>query len=141
MTSVAFPQIPGSANSGIKVQVMPPVCLSKNSKNVAEAVKFLNYYLLGEGAQILASDRPFPPTVEGRQENVEKGIVPKGYFDAVSYSTTHAGIKNNLTSDNTELEDAMLDMVQAVGYGKYTPQQAAREGYVKLNDILNRIKQ
>jgi oligogalacturonide transport system substrate-binding protein len=141
MTSIAFPQIPGSANSGIKVQVMPPVCISKNSKNVMEAVKFLNYYLLGEGAQILSVDRPFPPTVEGQRANVEAGIVPKGYFDAVSYSTAHAGVKNNVISDNTELEDAMLDMVQAVGYGKYTPQQAAREGYVKLADILKRIKQ
>jgi hypothetical protein len=79
--------------------------------------------------------------VEGQRENVEKGIIPKGFFDAVSYSTAYGGIKNNVVSDNIELEDALLDMVQAVGYGKYTPQQAAREGYVKLNDILSRIKQ
>jgi oligogalacturonide transport system substrate-binding protein len=139
--AISFPQIPGSVNSGIVVRPMPPVCVSKNSKNIAEAVKFLNFYLnKGEGADILAPSRPFPATEEGRRQALALGIVSQGYYDAFTYSSNNAGLPDNPPSNNSEVEDAFLDMVQAVGYGTATPEKAAKDGIAALSEILSRVK-
>lgn len=139
--AMPYPQIPGATNSGIVFQPMPPVCVSKNSANVEEALKFLNFYINSdEAAKIMAPTRPFAVTENGSQQALEQNVIRQPYQDAFELSKANAGVANTLPYYNSEVENAFLDMVQSVAFFIKTPEEAAKDGMAALEEILPRIK-
>ena len=139
--AMRYPRIEGSTQSGATVRPMPPVCISKNSASVEESLKFLDFYINDPRAiEIMAPTRPFAPTAAGQEEALKQQTVRQSYVDAFNLAAADPGIPDNPPSTNSEVENAFLDMVQAVAYGTATPADAAKAGVAALSEILSRIK-
>lgn len=113
-------------NTGVMVRPAQLLAVNANSKNVDEAVKFLDFFFNSEDSvKILKDARSVQPTVNGRKICNDNNLVNPLVTKAAEIGQSKAGIVYNDLSNNQELIDIFSNTVEEVGLGKYTPEQAA----------------
>ena len=109
------------------------------SKNVEEAIKFLNYFYNNPEAQSILKDvRSVPPTSTARQICADNGILDPVIMQAVDYAQGMNGTSDKGFSTAPEVIQIQEDAIESVAYGTATPEQAADRAITLLEDYLSR---
>ena len=109
------------------------------SKNVEEAIKFLNYFYNDPEAQLILGDvRSVPPTSTARQVCADNGMLDPVIMQAVEYAQSMNGTSDKGLSTNPEVIQIQEDAIESVAYGTATPEEAADKAITLINDFLSR---
>jgi oligogalacturonide transport system substrate-binding protein len=140
MGAFIMPLDPKAKDTGMIVQPSQLLAVSKRSKNINEAVKFVNFFLNDpEAGKILKDCRSIPAVKQVREACNKAGLLKKIVVSGVNYGLEHAGMTDNGPSSNAEIEKIFTYAIQKVGYGT-SPDKVAAETMKLLNDKLRILK-
>ena len=112
---------------------------SSNANLLMEAIKFLNYFYNNPEAQAILKDvRSVPPTSTARAYCAEQGILNPVIMQAVDYAQGMNGTSDKGLSTNPEVIQIQEDAIESVAYGTATPEEAADQAIVLLENFLSR---
>lgn len=135
-----FPVMAGAKNSGVMMRPSQILVVNNNSKNKKEAIKVLNYLFFDTQAiETLGTARGIPSTVTGRKILAEKGLVSPMEEKATNEGIAQAGSPQSVWQMNSEVMQAMQDVIDEFGFGMLTPQQASVKMIQNLKDTLENI--
>ena len=135
-----MPMEPDSKDTGLIVQPSQLIAVSKKSKHIDEAVKFVNYFFNDiDAGKVLKDVRSIPPVQEVRDACGEAGLLDQLVVDGVNYGLKNSGIADNGPSTNAEVEKIFTDAIEKIGYGK-SPDRVADETIKQLNNHLASLK-
>ena len=98
---------------------------------------FLNYFYNDpEAAVILRDHRSVPAVSTARQICVENNLIDPIVSKSVDISMGLNGVNEMGLTTNSEVEAAILDMVENVAYGTRSTEEIADETIQLLDDIL-----
>lgn len=134
--SLALPPIdPNAKQTGIVVRPSQLIAINKDSKNIDEAAKFLNWFFTDTDAiKTLKDVRGVPATVDARKILSENNLLDSTLTDNANQAMEKMAPPENGISGNQELEKINTDIIQELAYKKITPEQAADE-------LINTYKQ
>jgi multiple sugar transport system substrate-binding protein len=111
--------------------------VNKDSKNIEEAVKFINFLVNSpDAAKVLGNDRGAPASSTARTgaastaTDADKKIL--GYLSAAG---PHSSKETAHVPNDTELNSTLFLIYQGVAFGQKTPAQGGQE----IVDLLNRL--
>lgn len=119
---IPYPQHENKKDGASLLRPIFLASISKKSKNVDEAVKFMNWFLNDpEAGAILASSNG-TPAAKAQRDAVEKS----GGLDPLIIKGTQQGqqspaAKENAPSTNSELDQILKDAINEVAFGKTAP--------------------
>lgn len=135
-----FPVMAGAKNSGVMMRPSQILVVNNNSKNKKEAIKVLNYLFFDTQAiETLGTARGIPSTVTGRKILAEKGLISSMEEKATNEGIAQAGSPQSVWQMNSEVMQAMQDVIDEFGFGMLTPQQASVKMIQNLKDTLENI--
>lgn len=138
-TAVKMPLAEDRVNDGYFVDTPQYMTVYSKSKNVEEAIKFLNYFYNNPEAQSILKDvRSVPPTSTARQICADNGILDPVIMQAVDYAQGMNGTSDKGFSTAPEVIQIQEDAIESVAYGTATPEQAADRAITLLEDYLSR---
>lgn len=134
--SLALPPIdPNAKQTGIVVRPSQLIAINKDSKNIDEAAKFLNWFFTDTDAiKTLKDVRGVPATADARKILSENNLLDSTLTDNANQAMEKMVPPENGISGNQELEKINTDIIQELAYKKITPEQAADE-------LINTYKQ
>jgi len=136
-----IPVAPDAKDTGIVVRPSQLLTINKNSKNIEEAAKFLNWFFNDpEAAKTLKDVRGVPPTEAARKILVDNNLLDPVLNDATTNATKMMGKPENGISQNQELEKISTDVIQELAYQKVTPEKAADELISRFEQKLSELK-
>lgn len=139
-TAVKMPLAEDRVNDGYFVDTPQYMTVYSKSKNVEEAVKFLNYFYNDPEAQeILRDVRSVPPTAAAREVCAELGILDPVIMQAVSYAESMNGTTDKGLSTSPEVIQIQQDAIESIAYGTATPEEAADRMITLLEDYVSRV--
>ena len=139
-TAVKMPLAEDRVNDGYFVDTPQYMTVYSKSKNVEEAVKFLNYFYNDPEAQeILRDVRSVPPTAAAREVCAELGILDPVIMQAVSYAESMNGTPDKGLSTSPEVIQIQQDAIESIAYGTATPEEAADRMITLLEDYVSRV--
>lgn len=139
--AVKLPLAENRVNDGYFADTPQYMTVYKNSKNVEEAVKFLNYFYNNPEAQAILGDvRSIPPTSTARAICVENNMLNPVVVQAVEYAQQMNGTSDKGLSTNSEVMQMQEDAVESVAYGRSTPEEAADQLIRLAENFLRRQK-
>jgi oligogalacturonide transport system substrate-binding protein len=113
--------------------------INKKSKNVKEALMFLDYLFNDPASmEILGTVRSIPPTAEARRLLAEKGLMNSLLQQSADISMKNKGLIADHWTEASEGIAILEQAVESVGYGKSTPAQAAADLYTALQNIVGK---
>jgi oligogalacturonide transport system substrate-binding protein len=140
MGAFIMPLDPKAKDTGMIVQPSQLLAVSKRSKNINEAVKFVNFFLNDpEAGKILKDCRSIPAVKQVREACNKAGLLKKIVVSGVNYGLEHAGMTDNGLSSNAEIEKIFTYAIEKVGYGT-SVNKVADETMKLLNDKLRILK-
>jgi oligogalacturonide transport system substrate-binding protein len=140
MGAFIMPLDPKAKDSGMIVQPSQLLAVSKRSKNIDEAVKFVNFFINDlEAGKILKDCRSIPAVKKVREACNDAGLLNKIVVSGVNYGLEHAGMNDNGLSSNAEIEKIFTYAIEKVGFG-ISPVKVADETMKLLNDKLRILK-
>ena len=117
-TAVKMPLAEDRVNDGYFVDTPQYMTVYSKSKNVEEAVKFLNYFYNDPVAQVILRDvRSVPPTAAAREVCAELGILDPVIMQAVSYAESMNGTTDKGLSTSPEVIQIQQDAIESIAYG------------------------
>lgn len=132
-----FPVMDGAKNTGVLMRPSQIFVINNNSKNKAEAIKVLNYLFTDPQAiEILGQARGIPATTIGRSVLAEKGAISAMVENATNEGIAQAGLPQSVYQMNSEVMQAMQDVIDEFGFGKLTPQEASAKMIKSLGATL-----
>ena len=138
-TAVKLPLAEDRVTDGYFVDTPQYMTVYSGSKNIEEAIKFLNYFYNNPEAQAILKDvRSVPPTSTARAYCAENGILDPVIMQAVDYAQSMNGTSDKGLSTNPEVIQIQEDAIESVAYGTATPEAAADQAIVLLEDFLSR---
>lgn len=139
-SAVKMPLAEDRVNDGYFVDTPQYMTVYSKSKNVEEAVKFLNYFYNDPEAQeILRDVRSVPPTAAAREVCAELGILDPVIMQAVSYAESMNGTTDKGLSTSPEVIQIQQDAIESIAYGTATPEEAADRMITLLEDYVSRV--
>jgi oligogalacturonide transport system substrate-binding protein len=141
MGAALLPVRAGTKNTGFEIR--PPMIFSVNarSKAIKQSTDFLKLFFTDETAVLtLADTRGVPASEFGRallQKNNKLSPVMK---EVTEMAAKNAGLELIPLHFNEELRKIFEDLVDAVGYNKITPDQAAANLVKQYTDKLTELK-
>ena len=140
MGTFIFPMEAHSKDTGLTVQPAQLLGVSNKSKNIDEAVKFVNYFLNDvEAGKVLKDTRSIPPVKKVRETCTSAGLLSKNVVDGVNYGLAHMGKPDNGPSSNVQVEKIFTDAIEKIGFGSPV-NQVADETIKLLNAQLTTLK-
>lgn len=138
-TAVRLPLAEGRVNDGYFSDTPQYMTVYSGSKNVEEAIKFLNYFYNDPDAQLtLGTVRSIPPTSTARDVCMANDMLDPIVGLAVNYAQAMNGTSDKGYSTNSECIQIQEDAIESVAYGTATPEEAADKAIALLNDFLSR---
>ena len=138
-TAVRLPLAEDRVTDAYFVDTPQYMTVYTGSKNVEEAIKFLNYFYNNPEAQAILKDvRSVPPTSTARAYCAEQGILNPVIMQAVDYAQGMNGTSDKGLSTNPEVIQIQEDAIESVAYGTATPEEAADQAIVLLENFLSR---
>jgi len=111
------------------------------SKNVEEAVKFLNWFMNDpEAAAILGDVRSVPASSSAQQAAVEAGKIDPVVAMAIEDGLANQGLPDSQLSTDSKLQTALQDVIEKVAFGEAAPEAAADELISNLEKLLASMK-
>ena len=143
VTVARFPIRPGAKNAALQIKPAQLLCINNKSKYPEECAKFLNFFYNDKEAVLALKDtRSIQPTKAGRQWCVEEKVVDPNVARAVELASAKppADTAENGISRNAQVITIFVSAVEAVGYGKATPEKAADDMISQLQVKLKQLK-
>lgn len=135
-----MPMEPDCKDTGLIVQPSQLIAVSKKSKHIDEAVKFVNYFFNDiDAGKVLKDVRSIPPVQKVRDACGEAGLLDQLVVDGVNYGLENSGMADNGPSTNAEVEKIFTDAIEEIGYGK-SPDRVGDETIKQLNNHLASLK-
>lgn len=132
-----FPVMAGSKNSGVLMRPSQIFVVNNNSKNKAETISFMNYLFTDPAAiETLGTCRGIPSAAIGRKILTEKQYITEMTEKATNEGIAQAGEPQSVWQMNSEVMQAMQDVIDEFGFGKLTPREAAKKMISHLNETL-----
>ncbi|WP_165452592.1 ABC transporter substrate-binding protein [Paenibacillus thalictri] len=137
----ALPTREGAKNSALIVKPPQVVAISNKSKNVDEAVKFVNFFLNDvEANKILKDTRSISavkPVAEAvGAEKLYDPVVLKGH----EYGMKNMGLGDNGPTTNGEIIEVLENAVEIVAYPNANINKVTDDSMKLINDILKTLK-
>lgn len=140
MGTFIMPMHPQSKDTGLVVQPAQLIAVSKRSKHIDEAVKFVDFFFNDvEAGKILKDCRSIPPVSKVRNACGQAGLLNQMVVDGVNYGLAKKGMTDNGPSSNVEIEKIITDAIEKIGYG-ISPNKVADETIKLLNNQLKQLK-
>ncbi|WP_320129766.1 ABC transporter substrate-binding protein [uncultured Sphaerochaeta sp.] len=137
METRQFPVMAGAKNSGVLMRPSQIFVVNENSSNKAESLKLLNFLFADpECIEVLGTSRGIPSTTNGRQILASKGFITEQTEKATNEGIAQAGLPQSAWQMNSEVMQAMQDVIDEFGFGKLTPDQASAKMIKNLNATL-----
>lgn len=137
METRQLPVMAGAKDSGVLMRPSQIMVVNNASKNKAEAIKVLNYLFTDPQAiEILGLARGIPSTVSGRSILAQKGMITGMAEKATNEGIAQAGAPQSVWQMNSQVMQAMQDVIDEFGFGKLTPREASAKMIKGLNDTL-----
>jgi oligogalacturonide transport system substrate-binding protein len=106
------------------------LCINAASPNIAEAAKFLNWFLNSpEAAVVLGDVRSVPVSSSARDAAAKAGKINPKIAEALGRATTSIKKSESGYAINREVVQIFLDIANKVAFGVLTPAKAAEEQY------------
>jgi oligogalacturonide transport system substrate-binding protein len=136
-----FPIKENAKASGIYPKPAQLLGINKDSKNVQEAAKFVNWFFNDKEAVLTVGVERSVPAMPAAQ----KILVDNNKMDKVVASALETGIKHKTTTPNfinfdQELYKIMNEVVERVAFAKVTPEAGAAELSKRFEDKLKELK-
>jgi oligogalacturonide transport system substrate-binding protein len=113
------------------------ISVSNKSKNVKEAVSFLNYFFNDQAAmETLGTERSIPPTAEARKLLADKGKMNPLLQQSADISLKNKGVIRDRWTESSEGLAAFQQAIESVGYGTSDPAKAAANLYNLFKGIV-----
>lgn len=138
-----YPMAPGAKDAGLLSRPSMMFSIGRNTKHPEEAAKLINFLLNDPaGVKALGLTRGIPLSAAGVKELKSDGTIQESSLSFAGY--TQAGslpqtIVSTPYTDNAQLMDIFSEEMQALDYGKSTPEQSAQEFLRKGKRILARL--
>lgn len=136
-----FPVMKDPVNPGIFTPVSMMFGINAKSKNIDQAIDFVNWYLNDENAiMIMKDERGVPVNKKARQMLQDvKAVLPE-VTKIIETASTSAGNPESAMDTNPELQAIFDNYWQMMGFKKITPEQAV-DGYLtELKKALDAMK-
>lgn len=135
------PIAPDAKTSAIIIKPQLVLAVNKQSANVREATKFLNWiYNDPEGIKAWGTSRGPSPTKEGVRVQTETGMVRPVISDALEKAVKNGGSSENPLSIHGSITDLFTAVRKKMYAGDISPEKAADQTMVKLNKMLRKMK-
>lgn len=123
-------------NTGIVLRPTNMLAVNANSENLEEALAFVEYFMNDEEAiETLGMCRAVPATEKGLEMMVNNGKLAPELKKIADFAKDHkGGMGQNIISTNAEIESIENDMLSALYYGDFTPEEAAEEFMTLMTD-------
>lgn len=125
------------------VTIKPGVLTSINidTKYLDESAKFLDFYSNDKDALLVLGDtRGVPPTTAATKVLVDGKKIDPLLSDALELGKANAGSPVNSNSNNSEIDKIIQDIINEVGFKSKSPEKAADDMVVKVEEKLAEIK-
>lgn len=137
METRQLPVMDGAVDSGVLVRPSQIFVVNNNAKNKAEALKLLNFLFYDKDAiEILGTCRGIPSTTGGRQILADEGKLDKLSETATNEGVAQGGGAQSTWQMNSQVIQTMQDVIDQLGYGRITPEQAADQLIANLTATL-----
>ncbi|TCL58608.1 oligogalacturonide transport system substrate-binding protein [Hydrogenispora ethanolica] len=138
--AAALPMHKNAKQSGNPQRPSQLLAINKSTRNAAEAVKFLNWFVNDrEASLILGDSRSTPASSVARKALVDGAKIDPLIADALDYANKKPGKSWGPLTENSEISQINKDAIEKMIFDKLTPDQAADEilkGYkAKLNEL------
>lgn len=141
---VAIPSIGDheAENTGIVLRPTNMLAVNAKSPNAEEALRFLSFFFTNEEAiDTLGLTRAMPSTDLALTRMAEQGRLPEDTKAAADWASAHkGGAGQNIISTNITIETLSNDMLSALFYGDYTPEEAAEELVKLMTEQVEEMK-
>jgi oligogalacturonide transport system substrate-binding protein len=115
--------------------------INKATRNAAEAVKFLNWFVNDpEAAVILGESRSTPAGSSARKALVDAKKMDPLIAEALDFAVKKPGKAWGPLTENTEISQINKDALEKMIFGKITPEQAAEEIIKNYKAKLDELK-
>ena len=109
--------------------------VNKDSKNIEETVKFINFLVNDpDAAKILGSNRGASASATARAAGAGSATDQK-VFDYLEKTKNHASMETDHVPNDTEFNSTLFLIYQRVAFGQNTP----AEGGKQIADLINRM--
>jgi len=137
MESRTLPVFSNAKNSGILSRPSQIFAVNANSKHKAEAIALLDFLFDNdEGIEILGTCRGIPSTTKGREILASKNLISEYALKATNEGLAQAGKAQTIWETNSNVIQVEQDIIDEFGYGKLTPNEAAKKLIANLTETL-----
>ncbi|WP_094550639.1 ABC transporter substrate-binding protein [Petroclostridium xylanilyticum] len=137
----AFPISKDAKKSGVITRAAQVMCINKNSANISEAAKFINWMFNDDEAILILEDvRGVPATEKARKMLTDSKKLDERIVRATEVAIKNSGDPENGPTNDPELLEIDRDIIQKVGYGQLTPEKAADELIQRYTEKLAELK-
>ncbi len=137
MATRTFPVMEGAVDTGVLVRPSQIFVVNNSSKNKEEAIKLLNYLFYDkEAISTLGTARGIPSTEIGRKILADEGKIDKLSEIGTNEGIAQGGGAQSTWQMNRQVIEVMQDVIDRLGYGKLTPEEAADTLIANLNSTL-----
>lgn len=135
------PIMSDAVNSGWQVRPSQLITVSTKSADSEEAIKFLDFFFNDKDAVLTLNDaRGVPPIEASRKILGDANKLDPVVVKATSESAKKAGLVYNAPSNNEELRNILMDVLEKVAFKNMTPDQGADDLIKRYEDKLKVIK-
>ncbi|TCT14326.1 methyl-accepting chemotaxis protein [Natranaerovirga pectinivora] len=140
--SISIPPISKSAKtSGIPVKPQLMLGVNKNSDNVKEVVKFLNWiYNDPEGIKAWGTNRGPSPTVIGKKVQEDEKMINPNISNALTLALENGGSSENQISNYGTVIKVFSDINDKVFQGNIAPEEGADQLVKSIDKILEKLR-
>lgn len=138
---VQCPTMEDAKASGLLVRPSQLFGVSKNSAHQDVALDFVQFMMSDpDGVKALGTTRGVPASAAARQILADDGQLNPMLQEAVDAAVPNAFKPESAYTSNTEIKVAGEQTLEAMGYGKMTPQEAAKHLMEEYTRILGTLE-
>jgi ABC-type sugar transport system, periplasmic component len=137
METRPLPVMAGAVDSGVLVRPSQIYVVTAASKNADEAVKLLSWMTCDkDAAAILGTARGVPSSKTGIATAQSVGAITEMTANATTVGVAQSGGAQSIYQMNSQVMQAMQDVIDEFGFGKLTPAEAGKKMVSHLNETL-----
>ena len=140
LDTTQFPVMENAVDTGVLMRPSQLYVVSSTSDSVTETLKLLDYMVNDETAsEILGTARGIPSSTKALAVLEEANILDALTVKATNEGVAQAGAPQSTWQMNSEVIDAMQQVIDEFGYGRLTPREAAEAMISSLESTLARL--
>lgn len=125
------------------ISVSPPgfIAVNKDTKNPEEAAKFLNFFINNNDAILTKAEAMgAPPSDKGRKLLLDAGKTGAVPSQVLDIALKNVGLAETTILYNAEIADILSEVVEKLGFGRISPEEATNELMTKVGNKLQEFK-